>query len=145
MPKNISFKEAAITMELRLKDFYRKMAGKVSNPRSKEVLEFLSAEELKHTEVLNELTEVNVNTDQLNEAYDASGPILPVLRNNIMDNVAKIIKVAIDCEKDSHLFYRELAELVSNAELRGQVLRLANMERQHMKQLAVLFNVLSKE
>jgi rubrerythrin len=148
------FKDAAITMELKIRDFYRKMAKKVRNAKSREILEFLADEELRHSRVIEDMTRVEIQAEQLNQAFVAAGDIMSCLTEDVMEMVAlsfkleeeeEILKMALNCEKDTLLFYRQLGKFVSDPDLQGQVDRLKEFEEDHIRELLVLRNVLNKE
>ena len=60
---------------------------------------------------------------------------LMALREEGFDNVRAVLDYAIASEKDSILFYMELARLSSDQEARRVFLEIAEQERGHMRRL----------
>ncbi|MHC4777544.1 MAG: ferritin-like domain-containing protein [Planctomycetota bacterium] len=154
MGRDLPFKAAAISMEAELREFYLKMVDTVASERSKEILSYLAEQELTHARKIEEMAAVVVNTEDLDRAFTSAGVIMDFLRGDLgrllalsseMEDEEDLLNIAIQCEKDMFLFYDELEKQVSDSDLAEQVKMLAGYEKEHMKELVTLLNLVKRE
>lgn len=154
MGRELIFKTAAIRMETKIRDFYVKMANTVANERSREILTYLADQELVHAEMIENLADVPLNTDLLDRAFASAGVLMDFLMGDLgkllalsreMEDEEEVLNIAIQCEKDTFLFYHELEKHVSDSDLAGQVRKLAEYEEKHMKELVTLLSLVQRE
>lgn len=142
----------AVEMERRGEDFYRR-AAKVS--RAQETVSLLNAladDEVIHGREFTRLYEhAEARTGEgAAESYDeetcvylsaiAADIVFPgglmSLRQSGFDNPGAVLRTAIGSEKDSVLFYSELAECAREARAREAFLEIARQERGHLALLS---------
>ncbi len=150
----IEFKQAAISMELKMRSFYAKMARKVRNAKSVELLDFLASEEFEHTKKIEDLSAVETDKALLDRAFESAGEIMGYLADDIivrnklsftMEDDEEILKLAVKSEEDTKAFYSELYKYVDEPRLKAQIEIMISYEDDHTKKLKVLQNVLKKE
>lgn len=141
----------AAEMEKRGEVFYRKSA-RVSKKREViDMLESLAADEMQHLAEFNRLYEEAAKRRDAHSyaTYDdeanaylsaiAADIVFPgglmELRQVGFDDILAVIEYAIHSEKDSILFYTELARLAEDQTARDTFLEIVNQERAHMQRL----------
>lgn len=141
----------AVEMERRGEAFYRR-ATKIS--KSQETIALLNAlaeDECRHGSEFQRLYDFECARDEnsINEIYDAetneylsaiaADVIFPgglmALRQAGFENPEAVLLSAIDSEKDSVLFYMELAQCAYQQHARDIFLEIARQERNHLTQL----------
>lgn len=133
----------AVEMERRGEAFYRRAAGFSTDPGAVKALNQLAADERAHcAEFMRMARQESVTED----AYDpevsayltavAADVVfsegLVALRNTGFDDPRQVILEAIRSEKDSILFYTELAGLGAGAEIFNEIIR---QEKAHLRML----------
>ncbi len=138
----------AIEMERRGEALYRRAARVSRNREVIEMLEALAADEVAHAAEFSRLyEEALLRREHASYGDEASAYLsavaaeivfpggLMALREDGFDDVRAVLDYAIASEKDSILFYMELARLSSDAAAREVFLNIAEQERGHMRRL----------
>lgn len=149
----------AVEMERRGEDFYRR-AAKVG--RSEEMISLLTSlanDEIRHGHEFRRLADRAMAGDADEGVYDEEtsailtaiaadiafpGGLMALRRSGFDDPVA-VLAGAIQSEKDSILFYTELANCTKSAEHRAVFLEIARQERGHLALLLNKLNALSAD
>lgn len=147
----------AVEMERRGEDFYRR-AAKVS--RSEEMVSLLNSlanDEIRHGQEFQKLAEAAL--PEACEAYDDEtsavltaiaadiafpGGLMALRRTGFDDPVA-VLAGAIQSEKDSILFYTELAGCARSERHRAIFVEIARQERGHLARLLGRLNALQTD
>lgn len=141
---------AAVEVERRGKAFYDYLVSVTTDPRTKELFEYLAAEEVKHEAIFQALYD-RLGKVQL-PAWSNEPEYLTYLNALIdthalfaygdLSNVKAQVKtredalrIAMGFEKDSILFFVEMKEFVPESEKKF-VEQCAEEERRHLRQLA---------
>jgi erythrin-vacuolar iron transport family protein len=124
---------SAIKSEIDAKHFYKKIAERVKDARSKELFEKLADEEAKHERILTGfLSQEKTNSSFFNfeKDYNVSDPIeMPEVNENM--DIKAAIGIAMKNEEIAMKKYLALAENCEDKELKAVFLDLAAMERRH--------------
>lgn len=149
----------AVEMERRGEDFYRR-AAKVS--RSEEMVSLLNSlanDEIRHGQEFQKLAEAALSENCADEAYDDEtsavltaiaadiafpGGLMALRRTGFDDPVA-VLAGAIQSEKDSILFYTELAGCARSERHRAIFVEIARQERGHLARLLGRLNALQTD
>lgn len=135
--------DLAIQIEENGEQVYRKAIDKVSNPSLSCLLQWLADEEAKHAQRFNELRKVANNTP--------IDPQLEELGKNILrsvvgeqsfsldeadfsriDTVKELLRLAIEFEKDTILFYEMIQTFVQDHETLDQLKEVIEEETRHI-------------
>ena len=146
----------AIEMERRGEAFYRRAARISKNADTIALLDALAGDEREHAARFQALfdEECEKNASACAEAYDpetsaylsaiAADIIFPgglmALRQSGFESPEAVICAAIASEKDSILFYTELATCARDAHARDIFLEIVRQEREHLLRLQRLLN-----
>ena len=138
----------AVEMEKRGEAFYRRAAKISRAPETAALLNALADEECLHGQEFQALCdqECAERPDECEEAYDpevcaylsaiAADIIFPgglmALRQVGFENPEAVFRAAIASEKDSILFYEELARCARDAHAQSVFMEIAGQERSHM-------------
>jgi len=150
MGRDLSLREAAVTMERRMASFYRALKERVSGEEARGLLDFLAKEEDEHAETLSAWAEEPTNTACLNEAMEDAGDIMGWFMEGVegleegldrRKTMEEILKLASQAEKDSILFYHTLAKHVKRDDLASQILDLIEFEYGHLRKIGILRNL----
>ena len=139
----------AVEMEKRGEALYRKAARVSKLPEVKAMLEALARDEVAHAAEFEALQkeacarrDACVSYGEEASAYlsaVAADIVFPgglmALREEGFDDIRAVLDYAIVSEKDSILFYLELARLSSDEAARSVFLSIAEQERGHMRRL----------
>ena len=146
----------AVEMERRGEDFYRRAAKVSRAPETVSLLNDLADDEVLHGREFQRLyDQACARRGGCDEAYDsetnaylsaiAADIVFPgglmALRQAGFEDPAAVLKAAIASEKDSLLFYTELAACARDAQARSRFEEIARQERGH---LALLLNRLAE-
>lgn len=134
----------AISNEENAEKFYREAAEKVKLEHAKVALLELAKEEAGHAEFLKTILEKGV------EKILAAQPMHPVQDLKIVDylsvkelneyaNYQDVLTAAMQREKIAYDFYKGMADLISDAKLKGIMLKLAEVEMGHKNRLERLY------
>jgi rubrerythrin len=146
--------KVAIEIEENGRQFYEKASALAGSPETKKVFQELGAEEVKHkarfTELMNELPASTTGAtvwdpDNEIDQYLKMMADMHVFRK--ADNVAVLLgsagdqkaalKLAIQFEKDSIVFFAEMQTLAENAEGQAKIGQLVVEEQSHLRRLSL--------
>ena len=146
----------AIEMERRGETFYRRAAKISRSADTVALLTALAGDEQEHAGRFQALYEEECTRDMraCEEAYDpevsaylsaiAADIIFPgglmALRHSGFESPEAVVHAAIQSEKDSILFYTELANCARDEHARSIFLEIARQEREHMLRLQRILN-----
>jgi rubrerythrin len=132
--------KSAITQEEMSHAFYRRLAGLVSHPETKDTLEYLAKEELEHKAFLQSCftprgcTLVgeahNVHLAEMLEAPAMSGDLSP----------KEALVIAAKREEGAYRFYQALAALQPPGEIQAFLNKMAKVELQHKEKVEYLYD-----
>jgi len=139
--------EFAIKMEQDGEQFYRKAAGDTRDRGMRRILTLLADDEVKHRSTLEQMrqaasaqmAETSVLADAKNVFSQMQGHV-PNLRGLQTD----VYLQAQEIERQSHQFYMEKADQVSDPSHRALFVRIAEEERQHLLLLEHVIEFLSR-
>ena len=150
----------AVEIERRGEDFYRRAAKVSRSAETVALLNALAGDEVLHGREFQRLYEMACARmgsegcapyDDETSAYlsaIAAEVVFPgglmALRQTGFEDPRAVLNAAIASEKDSILFYNELAACARNAEARATFLEIARQERGHLARLAVRMNALDE-
>jgi rubrerythrin len=134
--------ERAIKNEEDAYFFYMNLHKTVMDPVARETLEFLAGEELKHKEFLESflacirgsLGKAIPETVDYNVAQYIS---MPDIKKDM--TTSEVYLVAAHREWNSHQFYRGLAELQPEGEIKSMLLNIAAQELKHKEKVEYLY------
>ena len=150
----------AAEIEGRGEEFYRRAARVSKSPQTVALLEALANDEVLHKQEFSRLyreacahyeaTGMSCpDYDEETNAYlsaIAADVVFPEglmsLRHEGFESSAAILRTAIDSEKDSILFYSELAEKTGDAHARELFLEIVRQERGHLGRLQKMLSEL---
>ena len=131
----------AITREIEAHEFYLAISGKVVNPDVKKVFGELAQEELGHMELLTKFKNdpsLSMKIEITPQDYKiAEATELP--RFDIQMKPADAIALAMKKEEEAVKFYRGMAAVSQDAEVKNKFEYLAGMELTHKNRLENVF------
>ena len=127
----------AIQSEIQSRDFYAKMAARVSNRRGKRRLERLSQEEEGHRQLLARRFRSRYSREFTLAADADIAPQFDFRSTDVFDRMEAMeaVSVAISAEKQSIAFYAGQLESASDDEERRLLRSLVKMENAHKDRL----------
>jgi len=134
---------AAIKNEEEARVFYLGLSDLVQDPLARETLKFLAGEELAHKEFLQAYLrgEKKISALPLDAPIDyhvAQYAAKPDPKKNM--NSSDVYLVAAHREWNSHNFYKSLAALQPDGEVKDIMLRMANEELKHKEKVEYLYS-----
>lgn len=148
----------AMEMEIEGRDYYQQASEKVEKPEQKNLFQLLKSEEIQHYETFGKMynqvkEEKNVESDEYLFDADSSRYLTILVEDHIfpkkdkakakiaeLNTMEAILKSAIEAEKNSILFYDELARLSKFEDTRKIFLALKAEEQTHVVKLTKLLN-----
>jgi len=132
--------KSAIAAEEMAHDFYRRLAGVLTQADTKETFRYLAKEELEHKQFLEScLTPAGCKLmGQPRDVHLSELLETPVIRLDMSPKEALV--VAMKQEETSHQFYQALAALQPAGEIRSFLEKMARMELAHKEKLEYLYN-----
>ncbi|MFA5858547.1 MAG: ferritin family protein [Elusimicrobiota bacterium] len=141
----------AVELEKTGEAFYRAMSLKVNDPAAKKLLQSLSEDEVKHKETFSQMLR---SAGEYKPAENFDGEYYYYLKsysdehvfnrqaadkymNSQSITVDTVLSLSISAEKDSILYYTDLANFVPVQE-RGVVEKIIAQEREHFRKLVEL-------
>jgi rubrerythrin len=129
--------EYAKKMELEGIKFYQQQAEKATRPGFKNILELFVHEERKHYVFFDELENNSESTSLEVLALDEAENIFLEMRKNnegfdFSAEEVEVYRKALEIEKRSEKFYRELAEKQKDPRKKQQLLQVAEEEKKHV-------------
>lgn len=145
--------DLAVKIEASGYEFYSKLSKKTEDKMAK-LFKNLAEQERDHGKIFRSLLKKykGVSPQELSSWADeevkgyltsfAQTSIFPKIKSNeVPDNIEKAVKMAIEVEKDSIIFYDEIEALVPDKEVISEVI---NEEKKHLADLSKLLNDLEK-
>lgn len=141
-PRLMELIDTAIKREEEAFHFYMDILGKIKEDHLKETLEGIAEEEKKHKAFLVKYRDENWSPKDLKMNDVTYYKIAeyqeePEVKNDMKSE--DVYLVASHRELRSHKFYKELAELHSNIEVRELLLKMANEELKHKEKMEYLY------
>jgi len=135
--------DIAIDREMAAYDFYRDLAGKVDDPTVRDTLTFLAGEEQKHRDFLMGYRDGRYGSDALRLTDAVDYKIAEYLEEPDVSGEIKsadVYLIAAHRELQSYRFYRALADLHPDGEVREMLLRIAGEEMRHKEKVEYLYS-----
>ncbi len=133
--------DIAIDREIAAGDFYRDLAGKVEDRAVRDTLTFLAGEEQNHRDFLMGYRDGRYGSDALCLTDTVDYKIAEYLGEPDTSGEMKsadVYLVATHREFQLYLFYRALADLHPDGEIREMLLRIAGEEMRHKEKVGYL-------
>lgn len=135
--------DLAIEREKEAFAFYQDLYRKVEDLQAKETLQFLSDEEKKHREFLENYRqgEMGAGGLRMTEVVDykiAEYLSAPDIQKNLESK--DVYLVAAHRELNSYNFYKSLAEMHPDGHAKAVLLRMANEEKKHKEKVEYLYS-----
>ena len=134
--KSYSLKDLILTAmksEIDSTEIYSKLADRVKNAMLKSRLEFLALEEKKHENYFRDLWGKEFPNEQIKIPIRSIVPILEIEIQNDDIPISQLLIQAMKAEKNASEFYRELAELFDDIDVKNALTYIASMEIGHYK------------
>lgn len=146
--------KAAVEIERKGQAFYHRVAEKAQNDKTRELFEYLAAEEAKHEKIFSELFErlgkielpawstQDEYADYLESLITSHALFTGGLAEKYMseaDDEQTAIRMAMGFEKDTLLFFMEMRELVPDKE-KPAVQQCIDEERLHLRRLRTMLS-----
>lgn len=134
--------DVAIDREIAARDFYRDLAGRVEDPTVRDTLSFLADEEQKHRDFLMGYRDGRYGSDTLRLTDVINYKIAEYLEEPEISGEMKsadVYLVAAHRELQSYRFYRALADLHPDGEIKEMLLRIADEEMRHKEKVEYLY------
>lgn len=140
--------EMAKDIEKRGLDFYKKQAKKTENDELKKLFLKLAEDEQEHYDTFSEMLEKAKELTDTDSDYvygeDVSAYLRAIIEFTVfpseeevedkINSIEDVLELAINAEKDSILFYREMMEY-NNEDTNKILKRLVDEEKQHLLDL----------
>jgi len=143
MDKSVSeIIDLAIQREEEAYDFYMDIHKKLEDPSVKDTIEFIAGEEKKHKAFLVGYREEKYGSGALRMTEVVEYKIAEYLEEPEISAEASrqdVYLVAAHRESRSHKFYKELANMHAEGELKAMLLKMANEELKHKEKMEYLY------
>jgi len=132
--------KSAITQEEMSHAFYRRLAGLVSHPETKDTLEYLAKEELEHKAFLQSCFTPHGCTlaGEAQNVHLAEMLEAPAIGSDLSPKEALVI--AAKREEGAYHFYQALAALQPPGEIQAFLNKMAKVELQHKEKVEYLYD-----
>ena len=132
--------KSAIAQEELSHGFYKRLAGLVSHPETKNTLEYLAKEELEHKTFLQSCFTPHGCTlaGEAQNVHLAELLQAPAISNDMSPKEALVI--AAKREEGAYRFYQALAALQPPGEVQAFLNKMAKVELQHKAEVENLYN-----
>ncbi|MDJ0913529.1 MAG: ferritin family protein [Desulfobacterales bacterium] len=141
--------DIAIKIERNGETAYRKAIDKADKPELASLLGWIADEEMKHTQWLNELRDKyllmpsggqveEISSDLLNELLGDHSLSLDDVDFANIHEVNELIKVWIEFEEDTVLFYEMLQQFIEEEQTTGLIDQIIAEEKKHIANLKEL-------
>ncbi len=141
--KNVDFYDImdfAILKEEEAHDVLLGLCNKMENPDAKKALSRLASEELEHIKVLQKLIAGgpgNFKASKVKFEKYQEQEFSDVLKTDA--TVKEVLEFTIAKEKDSYLFYNDMARAYKDKETKETLVNLANLEKAHQARLEKIY------
>jgi rubrerythrin len=136
----------AIQIEKNGEKFYREALEKISNPVLRELIVWIADQELEHQEWFSKR---KVTLEDRSDNFDLEETGDAVLQNILgdqsfslkeadfssMDNIEDLLRVAIEFENDTILFYEMIGSLIDDKETSEKLQEIIKEEKHHIELL----------
>ena len=132
--------KSAIVQEELSHGFYKRLAGLVSHPETKDTLEYLAKEELEHKAFLQSCFTPNGCTlaGEAQNVHLAEMLEAPAISDAMSPKEA--LTIAAKREEGAYLFYQALANLQPPGEVQAFLNKMAKVELQHKEKVEYLYD-----
>ena len=141
--------DIAIRIEKNGESIYRDAIQKVSGERLKEALKWMADEELHHIEWFTSLKEMieetsggvmadELSSDMVKSLMGDQSFTLKEVDFSQIESVDELVRIFIEFEKDSIIFYEMLASFIKNKNTLDELQKIIFEEKQHIKKLEKL-------
>ena len=138
--------DLAIQIEENAERVYRKASGKIPNPSLVSVLQYLADEEIEHARWFSELKQkVTKTTDDPQIAEMGKRILLGLLGDETfslkdadfskMERIEDLLRLAIEFERDSVLFYEMIRSFLETRETLDHLDEIIKEEKSHIRKL----------
>jgi rubrerythrin len=136
----------AISSEIRARDLYRELSGRIANRAGKRRLDRLARDEDGHRAALESRYRSIAGAEFVLDPASTGGPRFDFAKNDVFTQAGalEVVSVAISAEKESAAFYRKQLESVTEPEDVKLLRRLVAFEEGHKKRLQREYERLSK-
>jgi rubrerythrin len=132
--------KSAITQEELSHGFYKRLAGLVSHPETKNTLEYLAKEELEHKAFLQSCFTASGCT-LVGEAQNVHlAELLEAPAINAGMTVKEALAIAAKREEGAYRFYQALASLQPPGEVQAFLNKMAKVELRHKEKVEYLYD-----
>ena len=132
--------QSAISQEELSHDFYKRLAGLVSQPETKNTLEYLAQEELEHKTFLQSCFTLRGCTlvGEPQNVHLAEMLDVPAISSEMSPKEA--LAIAAKREEGAYRFYQALADLQPPGEVQAFLNHMAKVELQHKEKVEYLYD-----
>jgi rubrerythrin len=138
--------DIALRIEKNGETIYRRAIQKVSSQKLRDALKWMADEEVDHIEWFSCLKEKiqetsggimadELSSDMLKRLMGDQSFTLKEVDFSQIDSVDELVRIFIEFEKDSIIFYEMLAGFIKNQETFNQLQKIIAEERQHIEKL----------
>ena len=137
--------DIAIRIEKNGEAIYRNAIQKVSDEKLKDALKWMADEEVHHIEWFSSLKETiqetsgiiadELNSDMLKNLIGDQSFTLKDIDFLRIGSLDQLVRIFIEFEKDSIIFYEMLTSFVKNKETLDHLQKIITEEKNHIKQL----------
>ena len=139
--------EIAVQLEANSESTYRQAARQALNPEVGALLSRLAEEEAKHRGWFTQLREEDTTAKKVDASMEKFGRELmtSVLKGrtfsldqealSLVDNQEKVLRVALEFENDTILFYQMIGAFIENAQVLANLDAIIYEERNHIRVL----------
>ena len=138
-----SFFAMAINKEIEAQSFYLELHNRVKDPEARQTLFFLANEEKKHQEFLSRYQKGEAGPQALSDSSIIDYKIAEHLEQpDVSGNIDSkdVYLVAAHRELNSFNFYKGLAEMHPQGDVREIFLKMANEELKHKEKVEYLYS-----
>lgn len=135
--------EMAIGKEIEAQAFYLDLHDRVTDPEAKQTLQFLAKEEKKHEEFLTRYKSGAVGPQSLKATQIVDYKVAEHLqRPDVSKDMESkdVYLVAAHRELNSYTFYKSLAEMHPEGDVKEMLLKMANEELKHKEKVEYLYS-----
>ncbi len=151
----IEITKMAMDMEKEGQEFYRKAAALTGDERISSIFILLAEQEKRHAELFSGLHKIVSETNNLSDEYlydeNVSVYMKALVANKVfkeyelesiknMDSVKDALRIGINAEKNSILFYNEIIKNTKSPETLGTLTLILDEEKKHLVDLTNLLN-----
>ena len=122
---------AAMKSEVETERVYSDVANRVKNAFLKERMRFLANEERGHRKTIETIFHMKFGDKEIVLPETTEVPLPKIEIDSESDPISLVLESAMEAEKASEAFYRELSDRFKDESMRNMLIVLAEMERTH--------------